>query len=328
MVSSVSNVKITLANGYEVPVLGLGTWKSSPGIVGAAIEAAIDLGYRHIDCAAIYGNEKEIGDALKKKINEGVVKREELFITSKLWNTRHAIDLVRPSLLQTLADLQLDYLDLYLIHWPHAFKSGDEKFPRDKDGNLLYDDVHYNDTWKEMEKAVDDGLVKSIGLSNFNSQQIDDVCTHARVMPQMLQVECHPYLTQELLIKHCSAKSITVTGYSPLGSKDRPWAKPEDPLVIEDPEITKLAEKYNKSNAQILIRWQLQRGQCVIPKSANPQRIKENSEVFDFELSNEEIVLINSLNKGWRCCLPMIEVNGKSVERDAHHPLYPYNIPY
>ncbi|XP_057298915.1 aldo-keto reductase family 1 member A1-like [Hydractinia symbiolongicarpus] len=325
--AAVTSKTLKLANGYTIPVVGLGTWQSKPGEVQAAVEAAIDAGYRHIDCAYVYGNEKEIGEALKKKIDEGV-DRKELFITSKLWNTKHAAADVRPALLQTLKDLQLDYLDLYLIHWPIAWQPGNVVFPRDESGALIYSDIHYKETWPEMEKAVDDGLVRSIGLSNFNSQQIDEVVNMARIQPTMLQVEVHPYLVQNELINHCKKHNMLVTAFSPLGSPDRPWAKPGEPLLLEDPKLIEIGKKYKKSPAQVCIRYQVQRGLSVIPKSAQPERIKQNADVFDFELSEEDMKVIESFNRPWRACKPMIERDGVMVERDAHHSLYPFNIPY
>jgi len=318
---------IQLGNGFSIPLLGLGTWKSKPGEVKAAVEAAIDCGYRHIDCAYVYGNEKEIGEALQKKFEEGL-DRKDLFVTSKLWNTKHSSEDVRPALMNTLKDLRLDYLDLYLIHWPIGWQSGDVVFPKDADGNLVYSEVDYKETWPELEKCVDDGLVRGIGLSNFNSKQVDDVCSVARVKPVVLQVEIHPYLVQNELIAHCEKHNIVMTAYSPLGSRDRPWGKPDEPCVLDDPTLSNIGKKYNKSVAQVCVRWQIQRGISVIPKSTNASRIKQNSEVFDFELSEDDMKTINSCNKPWRACCPTIVKNGETIERDAHHPLYPFNIPY
>ena len=167
-------MEVQLFTGVSFPLVGLGTWKSEPGAVKQAVKDALDFGYRHIDCAALYDNEKEIGSALKEKLGK-VCERKDLFITSKLWNTKHAAADVRPACVKTLQDLGLDYIDLYLIHWPTGFRAGDEAFPKNPDGSIIYADTHYRETWGAMEKLVEEGLVKHIGLSNFNSKQIDEV---------------------------------------------------------------------------------------------------------------------------------------------------------
>lgn len=312
-----------------MPLIGLGTWKSEPGKVKQAVEWALQAGYRHIDCASIYGNEAEIGEALQEMIGSGKpLKREDVFITSKLWNNKHHPDDVEPSLLKSLKDLRLDYLDLYLIHWPYAFKRGDDPFARAEDGTIQYDDIDYKDTWTAMEKLVKKGLVKAIGLSNFNSRQIDDVLSVATTKPAVLQVESHPYLSQEPLLARCQELGLVMTAYSPLGSADRAWKNPKEPVLLEDGVIKELAAKYNKSVAQILLKWQTQRGVVAIPKSVTESRIKENIQVFDFSLEADEMEKINLLNKNWRYIVPMKEVDGKRVPRDAEHPHYPFNDPY
>ena len=186
---SMAKPSIQLFSGAPMPLLGLGTWKSKPGEVAAAVRCAIDVGYRHIDCAAAYGNEEEVGGALKEKLGAGC-KRDDLFVTSKLWNTFHHPEDVRPACLKTLKDLGLAYIDLYLIHWPTAFERGGELFPKNPDGTMRYDNVPFTDTWKAMEKLVDEGLCKHIGLSNFNSKQIDQVCTCVRVHGPMCVCVC------------------------------------------------------------------------------------------------------------------------------------------
>lgn len=244
--------KITLNNGLKVPALGLGTWKSKPGEVTAAVKAAIDVGYRHFDCAHVYGNEKEVGVAIKDKIAEGVVKREDLWITSKLWNVFHSPEKVEPALKTTLSNLGLEYLDLYLIHWPMGFKEGGELFPLNAAGDkILYSDVDYVDTWKAMEQVVKKGMTKSIGLSNFNTVQTERVLKIASIKPVTNQVECHPYLNQKKLAAWSKERGIILTAYSPLGSPDRPWAKPDDPQLLQDPELVAIAKRLGKSPAQV-----------------------------------------------------------------------------
>lgn len=309
---------ITLSSGTQLPLVGLGTWKSQPGQVYEAVKAAIEIGYRHIDCAYAYGNENEVGKALAEVINSGSVKREELFITSKLWNTFHRRDRVANCLAKTLEALQLDYLDLYLIHWPLGYQEGDVTFPRNENGEVLVSDIDYLETWQGMEDVYHSGKVKNIGLSNFNSLQIAEVLKNGTVKPVVLQVECHPYLNQSKLIAYCQKNGIVVTAYSPLGSPDRPFAKPGDPSLLDDPRLTSIAEKHGKSVAQVLIRFQVQRNVVVIPKSVTPSRIASNIQVFDFELSPEELATIESFNNGFR--LINLRANGPLVYGHKHYP--------
>ncbi|XP_075037746.1 aldo-keto reductase family 1 member A1 [Mixophyes fleayi] len=319
----------TLRTGQKMPQIGLGTWNSAPGQVKDAVKSALGVGYRHIDCASVYGNETEVGEAIKESLcSDQGLKREDIFVTSKLWNNKHDPKDVEGALMNTLKDLSLEYLDLYLMHWPYAFKSGDNIFPQNPDGTIQYGYTDYKDTWKAMEKLVEKGLTKAIGLSNFNKRQIDDILSVASTKPAVLQVECHPYLAQNELIAHCHAHGLVVTGYSPLGSPDRSWRKPEDPVLLEEPSILEMAKKYSKSEAQILLRWQVQRNVVVIPKSVTPSRILQNLQVFDFILTEEEMKEIGALNKNWRYIIPIITVNGKSVPRDGGHPMYPFNDPY
>ena len=280
----------------------------------AAVKYAIlEAGYRHIDCAYAYLNEEEVGRALDEVITSGAVKREDLFITSKLWNTFHTPALVRPVLQEQLAKLKLDYLDLYLVHWPVGFKEGGDVFPG------ATSDVDYVDTWKAMEEVQLAGLTRTIGVSNFNSQQIDRILAVAKVKPVCNQVESHPYLVQDKLIRFCQEKGITVVAYSPLGSPDRPWAKPDEPSLLEDPKIVQIANKYGKEAAQILIKFQAQRGIVVIPKSVTPARIKSNIQIFDFELTDEELQTIASFDRNYRFV---------PFDQYKDHPHFPFAIDF
>jgi len=204
---------LKLNNGFEMPLLGLGTWKSKAGEVEVAVESALKCGYRHLDCAACYGNEEEVGAGIRAS----GVPRGEIFITSKLWNTKHHPDDVEAACRKTLADLGLDYLDLYLIHWPMAFERGKKPFPKNEDGSLRYDfSIHPTETWLAMERLVTIGLVRTIGLSNFNSEQIADILERGSIVPAVNQVESHPYLGQAQLLHFCTEHGIRRGGLAPV----------------------------------------------------------------------------------------------------------------
>lgn len=292
--------RLKLNDGNTIPVLGLGTWKSEPQKVGAAVIYAIEqAGYTHIDGAAIYRNEPEVGEAYAKIFQK--IERESIFITSKLWNTEHNPENVEKACKQTLKDLKLDYLDLYLMHWGVAFKPGKDLEPLGDDDKIITEPVSIAQTWKAMESLVKKGLVKSIGVANFTSMMIVDLLTQTSIRPAVNQIELHPYNAQRELVEFCQSKNIVVTAYSPLGRQgvDLPGVR-----LHQDSEVVSLANRYNKSAAQILIRWAIQRDTVVIPKSVTPERIKENIDVFDFELSEKDLEALNQLERHHRFVEP------------------------
>jgi alcohol dehydrogenase (NADP+) len=289
------------ANGDVMPLLGLGTWKSQPGEVYEAVREALRVGYRHIDCAAAYGNESEIGSALRDGMRDGGIRREELWITSKLWNTAHGRDKVGPALSKTLADLGLDYLDLYLIHWPVPLRPTEGRASKPADFYTLAE-VPLHDTWAGMEGVVRDGKARHIGVSNFSSKKLADVLARATIRPEVDQVESHPLLQQPDLLRFCAAEGIHVTAYSPLGSSDRPaFARAADaPVLLDNPVIHAIAAAHGYTPAQVLIAWHLQRGISTLPKSVKPARLRENLAAAELELTPADMERIASLDRGYR----------------------------
>jgi alcohol dehydrogenase (NADP+) len=291
----------SVTDNAAIPALGLGTWKSSGGEVARAVAGAVEIGYRHIDCASIYQNQKEIGSALAGVRTSRQVKREELWITSKLWNNAHAKKHVQPALERTLQDLQLDYLDLYLIHWPVNFQPN-IIFPKRPEEFLSPDAIPVMETWQALEKMVKKGLCRFIGVCNFNLNRLIDLKRQAHIQPVMNQIELHPYLQQAKMVEYCKNHQVLLTAYSPLGSGDRPAAlkKDNEPSLLAHPTIVEIAEKRHITPGQVLLVWGLARGTVVIPKSTNPERLRENFRAADLVLEADDLQAINDLEQGYR----------------------------
>ena len=289
---------LTLQDGTRFPAFGLGTWKSAPGEVYDAVRWALEAGYRHVDCAAIYGNEAEVGQAFQDAFEAGDCKREELWVTSKLWNDCHRKEHVRPALEKTLADLRLDYLDLYLIHWPIAFRHG-VSFPESPGEFLTLEEAPLEQTWEAMAACKDAGLTRQIGVSNMGPSRIEAL-SQVGPTPAVNQVECHPHLQQRDLLDFCASRNIAVTAYSPLGSTDRAQRKDDEPPLLDHPTLVDIATDTGATVAQVLIAWALHRGTAVIPKSVDKRRIEENLQALSVELSPAHLDAIAALDKGYR----------------------------
>jgi aldehyde reductase len=285
-----------------MPRIGLGTFQgnydysATTEVVVRTVKMAIDLGYRHIDTAEVYSTEEGIGIALKDKIQGGSVKREDLFVTTKLWSTSHRRELVVPTLRKSLQTLGLDYVDMYLIHWPCALKPGEDKWPKDENGNFIFEDdiTDYTETWLGMVECKELGLARSIGVSNFNERQLKRLLNLGTLKPANVQIEVNPFFLNEGLVEFCKRENIQVTCFSPLHKPNREWAKPDDPHISTDPTLSALAGRHNKSTAQIALRFQLQRGLVVLPKSNSESHLKDNLSILDFELSPADMELIRA----------------------------------
>ncbi|XP_003410652.2 aldo-keto reductase family 1 member C1-like isoform X1 [Loxodonta africana] len=316
---------VKLNDGHFIPVLGFGTYAPQEVPKSDAEEAtklAIDAGFRHIDSAYLYENEDKVGQAIRSKIADGIVKREDIFYTSKLWVTFLRPELVRPGLEKSLKKLQLDYVDLYIIHNPMALKPGEELLPKDEHGKLIFDTVDLCATWEALEKCKDAGLAKSIGVSNFNRRQLEMILNKPglKYKPVCNQVECHPYLNQSKLLNFCKSKDIVLVAYSALGShRDKKWVDQSSPILLDDPVLGALAKKHKRTPALIALRYQLQRGVVVLAKSYNEKRIKENMQVFEFQLTSEDMKVLDNLNRNFRYV---------TFDTVIDHPNYPFSDEY
>ncbi len=302
--------RIQVGAGH-MPTIGLGLWKLPEQSVASTVVDAVAAGYRHLDSAADYGNESAVGEGLRQALKTSNVTRDDLWVTSKLWNTFHRPEHVRAACERSLKDLGLDCLDLYLIHFPIALKYVDfsERYPPEwihdpeaEKPRMEPDLVPIAETWGAMEDLVEAGLVKEIGVCNFNSGLLHDLIASARRKPALLQIESHPYLTQERLIRLAQQYEMAVTAFSPLGSLsylELGMAEAQE-CLLDEPVICAAANRLQRSSAQILLRWGLQRGTAVIPKSSQLKRLRENIDVFDFSLSDAEMSAISALNRNRR----------------------------
>ncbi|CAL5402184.1 unnamed protein product [Camellia sinensis] len=304
---------ITLNNGFKMPMIGLGVWRMDGKDIKSLFFNALKLGYRHFDCAADYKNEPEVGEALAEAFQTGLVKREDLFITTKashskfmLWNSDHGH--VVEACKDSLKKLQLGYLDLYLVHFPIATRHtgvGTTDSALGDDGVLDIDTtITLETTWHAMESLVSMGLVRSVGISNYNIFLTRDCLAYSKVKPAVNQIETHPYFQRDSLVKFCQKHGICVTAHTPLGGAVANTELFGTVSCLDDPVLKGLAEKYKKTVAQIVLRWGIQRGTVVIPKSSKIERLKENIQVLDFELTKEDMDLIKSIDRNYRTNQP------------------------
>jgi diketogulonate reductase-like aldo/keto reductase len=267
-----TKIPLNIGSG-AIPALGFGTLIPDPVATKTATKAALEAGFRQLDASERYRNEKEVGDALQEVFQAGKIKRDDVFVATKLWNNNHRPERVKPAFEASLRKLQLDYVDLYLIHTPFAFRPGDEQDPRDASGNVIYDKgVTLLDTWRAMEALVDEGRCKAIGLSDISTDKVNEIFEAARIKPAVVHVESHPYLPEWDLLAYCRKHGIVLQAFAALGHGS-------EPKLLEDPLITAIAQRVKKTPAQVLLAWGIQRGTALLTTSTTPRRIKENFEV-------------------------------------------------
>jgi len=296
-----NTTSVSLQTGAAMPSVGYGTWRCDDGAAASGVRAALEAGYRHIDCAEVYDNQAEIGAVFEEMLNDDGIPRDSVFITSKLWNTNHAAEHVRAACERTLADLKLDYLDLYLVHFPIAFEHTsieDLDGARDDFWRQKLAFVPISETWKAMEGLVEAGLVKAIGISNFNIPQTCEVLAAATIKPAVNQIETHPYFARQSLVDFSATQGISITAHTPLGGGAANESMFGAANPLNDPVVAEVAEAHGVSAAQVILRWGVQRGTVVIPKSTNADRIAQNIDIFGFELTEGEMNKIGSLDKG------------------------------
>ncbi len=302
---------VQLHDGDQLPSVGLGLWKIDNAVTADMVFQAIQVGYRHLDAACDYGNEREAGQGIRKAIQSGLCSREELWVTSKLWNTFHHSSHVRPAIERSLSDLGLDYLDLYLVHFPISLRYVDFETryppgwfhdPNVKEPRMELEPVPLAETWRAMEEIHAAGLARHIGICNFGCSLLRDLLAYAAVRPSVLQVESHPYLVQPKLLRYCQSERIAYTAFSPLGAGsyvELGMAQAAD-SVLGTELVQQLAAKHNKTPAQVVLRWGIQRDTAVVPKTSRPERLAENLSLFDFALSDDEMRAIGNLDRNQR----------------------------